>query len=147
MDSFTIKGGADFITMTFEEVFGFPNETCHWGGYDLRTTLEIKSRGFYLKSTLYTSTGEIFEFFQQLKNCNDKLTGTAYFKSYEGNLEINAHYDNAGHVNVEGKFSEQNEFGNKLQFEFNSDQTFIRYTIDELQIIADKYGDMKGIKQ
>ena len=59
-----------------------------------------------MKSTLYTSTGEIFEFFQQLKNCNDKLRGTANFRSYEENLEFNAHYDNTGHVNIDGNFSE-----------------------------------------
>lgn len=147
MDSFTIKGETDFLTLTFQEVFGFPDTTCHWGGYDLQAILEIKSSGFYVKSTLYTSTGEIFDFFQQLKNCNDKLKGTSTFTSYEGNLELTAAYDNAGHVSIKGKFSEQNEFNNKLQFEFPSDQTYIRSTVADLEVIADKYGDRKGIKK
>ena len=33
------------------------------------------------------------------------------------------------------------------KFEFTSDQTFIRSTVDELNLIADKYGDMKRIKK
>lgn len=57
MESFTIKGIADFLTLTFAEVFGFPETTCHWGGYDLRSIIEIKSRSFNVKSVLYTSIG------------------------------------------------------------------------------------------
>jgi hypothetical protein len=147
VESFTIKGESDFLTLTFTEVFGFPETTCHWGGYDLRTMIEIKSRDFYVKSVLYTSTGEIYQFFQQLKSNNEKLSGTAKFISYEGNLDFTAVYDNLGHVNIKGRFSEQNQFDNELKFEFTSDQTFIRSTVDELSLIADKYGDMKGIKK
>lgn len=147
MESFTIQGETDFITLVFEEVFGFPENTCPWGGYDLRASIEIKSRGFHVKSTLYTATGEIFDFFQQLKNCNDKLTGIAKFMSYETNLEFTAEYDIAGHVNIKGRFSEQNQFDNELTFEFTTDQTFIRSSVDELSVIADKYGDMQGIKK
>lgn len=106
MESFTIKGESDFLTLTFTEVFGFPETTCHWGGYYLRTMIEIKSRGFYVKSVLYTSTGEIYQFFQQLKSNNEKLSGTAKFISYEGNLDFTAVYDNFGHVNIKGRFSE-----------------------------------------
>lgn len=147
MESFTIKGEADFLTFTLTEVFGFPETTCHWGGYDLRTMLEIKSRGFYVKSVLYTSTGEIFKFFQQLKSCNKNLNATAKFISYGRNLELTVEYDTLGHVNIKGRFSEQNQFDNELKFEFTSDQTFIRSSVDELSLIADKYGDMKGIKK
>lgn len=133
--------------MTFAEVFCFPETTCHWGGYDLSSIIEIKSRSFNVKSVLYTSTGQIYQFFQQLKSCNEKLSGTAKFVSYEGNLDFTAGYDNLGHVNIKGRFSEQNQFDNELKFEFTSDQTFIHSTVDELNLITDKYGDMKGIKK
>ena len=147
MESFTIKGEFDFITLTFEEVFSFPETTCHWGGYDVRAILEIQSGDFHVKSNLYTSTGEIFEFSQQLKSCNEKLKGTSKYISYEGNLELIAEYDNAGHVNVKGEFSAQNQFGNKLTFEFSSDQTFISIALKDLEAIAEKYGDKNGIKK
>ncbi len=147
MDTFTIKGEADYVKITFDEVYGFPNTTSPWGGYDTRSTLEIKSGNFSVKSTLWTSTGEIFEFFQQLKDCNNKLAGTATYNSYEGNLHISASYDNLGHVNISGNFSEQNQFDNELQFEFHTDQSFIKYTIEELEFVANKYGDMQGIKK
>lgn len=147
MEAFTLRGGTNFVTITFEEVYGFPNSTCPWGGYDVRSSVEIKSREFAVKAIFWTSTGELFEFFQQLKERNLKLTkGTLYFNSYEGNLKFKTYYDDLGHILVEGSFSEQNEFANKLEFAFSTDQTFIHATIQELQAIADKYGDMQGIK-
>ncbi|MFN8361262.1 MAG: hypothetical protein U0264_15225 [Candidatus Kapaibacterium sp.] len=145
MESFTIKGESNFITLTFIEVFGFPETTCHWGGYDLRSEIEIKSSGFYVKSVLFTSTGEIYQFFQLLKSSNEKLRGAATFVSYEGNLDFIVEYDNRGHVNIKGSFSEQNLFENELKFEFISDQTYIHSSLKELSLLADKYGDMKGI--
>lgn len=34
IDDFTIKGETgDFLTLAFNDVFDFPHETCHWGGY------------------------------------------------------------------------------------------------------------------
>lgn len=147
MEKFTIKGNSDFITVIFEEVFGYPDSTSHFGGYDLRTFIEIKSGNFCVKSSLYTSTGELYEFYQNLKKCNEELTGTANFISYEGNLELIAEYDNLGHVNIKGAFTEQNQYDNELKFEFSSDQTFIKSTVNELGFIADKYGDKKGIKK
>ena len=56
MDSFTIKGENGFIKITIDEVFEFPDRTCHWGGYDVKATAEIKSGNFYVKSSFYTST-------------------------------------------------------------------------------------------
>jgi hypothetical protein len=147
MERFALKSLPDFITINFEEVYGFPDTTCFWGGYEVRTTLEIKSGNFRIKATLWTSTGEIFEFYQKLKVCNDELKGEAYYNSYEGNLEMSVAYDNLGHINIKGKFSEQNQFDNQLQFNFLTDQTFIHTTVEELELIAKKYGNMKGIKR
>lgn len=147
MEEFSIKGEGNLINIVFDEVFGFPDTTCHWGGYEVRATLIIKSSNFHVKATLWTSTGEIYEFLQSIKQCNNELKGEASYKSYEGNIELKAKYDNLGHVNIKGQFSEQNELDNKLKFEFNTDQTFISLTVKELELIALKYGGLKGIKK
>ena len=147
MIEFNLKGGNNFIKITLDEVFGFPENTCYWGGYDTKSILEIKSRGFQVNAILYTSTGELYEFYKKLKDCNTKLNGKIYYKSYEGSLELNLEYNEFGHVNISGIFDEQNEYNNELKFEFISDQTFITKTINELELIAEKYGGMKGIKK
>lgn len=146
MESFTIKGDANFITLSFDEVYDFPHTTCYWGGYDTRMVVEIKSGSFQVKSAFNSSTGEIYTFFKQLKECNNEVRGTARYDSYEGNLTLITSYDYMGHVNIRGEFSDSLGL-NKLQFEFQTDQSFIKYTLDELELIVSKYGDMRGAKK
>ncbi len=143
--TFTIWGEADYIKFTYDEVFGFPEETCHWGGYDARVKLEIKSRNFRVNEEFYSSTGELYEFAEELKVVNEKIKGVVSFRSYEGNLEFTMTYDNLGHVRIKGNFSEQNELSNELFFEFISDQSFIRRALDEIEAITAKYGGRSGV--
>ena len=42
-------------------------------------------------------------------------------------------------------FSEYGHDINELKFEFETDQTFITETLNELQSITSKYGGMKGV--
>jgi len=146
MEEFIIQGGADFVKIAFEEIYGFPESTCHFGGYDTRSYVEISSGNFKVRSQLYVSTGEIFEFYRKLSNANEVLKGEIHFGNYESNLEVNLKYDSNGHLSVKGHFYELGEFGNELNFEFVSDQTYIQSTLRQLQLIAEKYGDMKGVK-
>lgn len=108
--------------------------------------LEIKSRNFYVKETFYTSTGELFEFAEELKVPNEKIKGIVQFRSYEGNLEFSLIYDNLGHIAIKWQLSDQNECSNELQFEFNSDQSFLNNTLNEISLITLKYGGMTGVK-
>lgn len=146
MEEFELKGGGDFLKISFEEVYGFPNTTSPFGGYDTKSLLEIRSDGFQVQSTLWVSTGDIFEFYEQLSKCNEVLKGSAYFLSYEENLKFEVRYDINGGVLISGTFSKQSEIANELIFEIISDQTFIQSSLRQLKVICDKYGDMKGIK-
>jgi hypothetical protein len=147
MEEFTIYAGADFVKIKLANVYGFPENTCHWGGYDVQAQIEIKSGNFNVKSSLWISTAEIYVFTQELKQCYNTLNGSANLNSYEGNLKVVGEFDGIGHVNFKGCFSEQNEWANELRFEFASDQTFIQLTLVELEQIVLKYGDTKGIKE
>ncbi|MFD3003030.1 hypothetical protein ACFS7Z_21880 [Pontibacter toksunensis] len=148
MEEFSIRGdNRNYIKISFQEVYGFPESTCHWGGYEFRATFEIKSGSFTVKSIFWTSTGEMYEFYKKLKACNSELKGNVNFVNYEDNLDFTAKYDDLGHVKVQGRFNELDEFNNELIFEFNSDQSFISSTLEELKPLVLKYGDMKGIKK
>ncbi len=143
MESFTIKSELDFIEIYLSEIFGYPDTTCHWGGYDSESELRIQSGDFQVNSKLYTSTGDIYSFYTELKECNEVLKGSATYKSYEGNLSFTCAYDNGGHVKVSGNFTDH--MYNKLQFEFNTDQTYVTYTVNQLKVLAEKYGGLTGI--
>ena len=148
MEQFTVHGeNGSHIMISFEEVYGYPDTTCYWGGYEVRTRIKIKSGNFQVDSTLWTSTGEIHGLYESLKSCNSDLQGTVNFITYEGNLDLKIDYDNLGHAGISGRFFEQGHFENELRFEFSSDQTYLNSTINELREIVDKYGDKKGIKK
>ena len=68
MEKLLIKGeSGSFIEIIYSEVYGFPENTSYFGGYEVSAKINIKSEGFSLNSDFYTSTGEIYTFFENLK--------------------------------------------------------------------------------
>jgi hypothetical protein len=146
MDEFAIENGSDYLKISFAEVLGFPDSTSHFGGYDVRCCIDISSDGFVVKhEDFWTSTGVIYKFFENLSACNKALSGEVNFDTIE-DLELKIKYDTLGHASIRGKFDKGGEFGNKLEFEFITDQTFIQNTLRQLSAIVQKYGGMKGVK-
>lgn len=145
MESFQIKGDNGLIRIELDEVFGFPNQTSHFGGYECRADIEIKIPNYHVKGDFYTSTGEIFRFFEELNKCQKEIKGEAKYLTLEGNLELKVKFDNSGHAEINGRFQQSMGVENILHFEINSDQSFLKYTVDELKVFVNKYGDNKGI--
>ncbi|HEX3386768.1 MAG TPA: hypothetical protein VHS53_16320 [Mucilaginibacter sp.] len=146
MEEVKIQGGSNFLRIIVEEAYGFPNQTCHAGGYDTRSLLEINCGAFTAKASLYLSTGELFKFYESLSDANEKLKGSVHFNNYEENLEFDIKYDVNGHILITGSFYAHDSFVSKLIFDFESDQSYIQSTIKQLNIIVNKYGGMTGIK-
>ncbi len=144
MERFTIKGNDGFIKIGIKEVFGFPNKTSHTGGYDCMADIEINIPGYRATGDFYTSTGELFEFFSSLKQGQENLNGIAEYLTLEGNLNINVTYNELGQVRILGFFQQSMHIETLLKFEISSDQSYIKYTLDELEILVKKYGDLKG---
>lgn len=97
MESFEIKGDNGLISIEIDEVFGFPNRTTHLGGYDCRANIEIKIPSYHAKGRFYTSTGEIFMFYEALNKCRKEIGGEARYSTFEGNLELKVTFDDSGH--------------------------------------------------
>ncbi|MES2268222.1 MAG: hypothetical protein V4520_15785 [Bacteroidota bacterium] len=54
MEEFGIAGNGNSIRITFNEVYGFPNETSHWGGYDVTCGVKIEMDDFGVNSSFYS---------------------------------------------------------------------------------------------
>ena len=146
MNEFAINSNHQFIKFTFQEVYGFPEKTCFKGGYAVRALVEIKSANFQVQSVLFTSTGELYQFYLQLKKCNQDMLGKACYITYEENLRFYVEYAGFGHTIIKGIFTGQSNGENEFKFEFHSDQSFVAIAIQELESIFRDYGSMKGLK-
>jgi hypothetical protein len=144
MEEFELKGDKGSLIVRINAVFGFPSETSFKGGYDCEVEIEIKVASYFVKSNFSTSTGELFRFYEKLKTCQVRLNGIAEYDSYESNLDLSVKYE-FGRVNISGKYQEVLSTENILEFDFNSDQSYLKRTVDQLKLITEKYGGMKGV--
>lgn len=146
VNKFVIKGKEGFIQIGLNEVFGFPDMTSNFGGYDVQGRIEMKSGNYYVDGELCFTTGEIYEFHEQLSRCYRELSGVATFWTSEANLKIKVIFNKLGQITIEGFFREKSHQENELKFEMESDQTFFEETIKELKKIVDYYGDSRGVR-
>jgi hypothetical protein len=140
-----INGENGHLKIQIKKLFGFPESTSPFGGYTTESIIEIKSSNYYIKGLVWITTGDLFNFYKELKNCQINLKGRAVLNSYENNLYSTLFYDDLGHVILKGKFTEKYEEKNTLEFEIKSDQSFLNSTISELETMIDNYGDYTGV--
>jgi hypothetical protein len=144
--SFSIISEDNYIKTTLVRVS--TEKTSYSGGYDAEVLLEMKCGSCNIKTQYWTSTGAIYLFYKEAKQCNDILTGSAsYASNYEGDLTFTLTYLELGHIKLEGRYQDYNGGGyNEFNFEFETDQSYMQQTLAELKTIVDKYGDMRGEK-
>ncbi|MGB7605360.1 MAG: hypothetical protein WBL93_07760 [Lutisporaceae bacterium] len=146
MEGFKLEGKNGHISIEFLEVYGFPNNTSVFGGYDAKGIVEIKSSNYRVCGELWFSTGEIYNFYSTLKECNKRLDGKAELITTETNLKMSVDFDKIGHVVISGEYVERYDENNELTYEIFSDQSYIQDTIKELNEIVNKYGGLQGKK-
>ncbi len=147
MDSFTLAGSTGSLTVQIEEVYGFPDQTSPFGGYDTRSQLRLRSHGFSVDSVLWLSTGEVFTFYQQLRAAQAQLAGVARFASSEDNLSFALAYLPLGQVALTGEYREHTPEANRLTFEIASDQSYLHRSLSELAAWVSHYGDEAGTRR
>lgn len=146
MEQFSIKGYNGHFEIELVEVFGFPDRTSPWGGYDVRGSFRIKINEYSAYGELWFSTGEIYQLYHDLQKFYDTLNGTVRFNTYEYNLEFEILIDKSGHITIQGRYIATHTRHNELLFEIVSDQSFVGNTLAELQRIVQKYGTKEGIE-
>ena len=63
LESITLNSSNGYIKFHLNDILGFPNETCYYGGYDILGEIEIKCDNYFVKGSLNLSTGNIFNFY------------------------------------------------------------------------------------
>ncbi len=147
MDAFILNGyDGDKIHLTIEDIIGFPKQTDINGGYAFKGEVEICSYGYTAKGSVYSSTGVLYKFANQLEECFKNLTGTAeYSVLYEENLIFKVRMKTGGKAVIEGEYREYSDKKNILKFEFETDQSCFMRVIESINLLKETYGDMQVV--
>lgn len=147
MSLFCIKGyNGEQISLELNEVIGFPEETSIEGGYDIKCTLKIDVGCYHVEcDTLYSATGALYRFCDELKKCYARLEGKAEYKlCLENDLHFKVEMTSSGRAFVTGTFQEYPHKENVLHFEMDTDQTCFVSVIQDIENLKNMYGGMEG---
>ena len=147
MLAFRMTGIDEFIELSIDEVWGFPNETNYGGGYYAKGLLSIRAGAYSVSAEHYFTTGELYRFFIALKQGFDTLSGEAVLENTERELELKCEFTKLGHVIISGTFQAIPSVNNFLSFAIKTDQTQVKDSISNLQAVYDVFGDNKGKRE
>lgn len=134
------------IIISFEEVLGFPDTTSYLGGYDFEGVIQIKSGNYFVQGSIWLTTGQLFQFHNEINDMYKELKGKAILKATDSDFEVTIEINQRGRIYVSGNYKEFPSVDNELIFSFESDQSYLVRTIEDLQMIYLKYSGMKGIR-
>lgn len=147
MCQFSISGYDGYVKLCINEVYGFPEKTSHYGGYDVKGYIEIKSKGYYASGDIWFTTGEVFLFYEGLRKAYDDIKGESEFCTTDsGYLKVNVGFQDKGKVFIKGIYQETYSSDNELTFVINSDQSYFSDTLRNLKMIVNEYGNLEGKK-
>lgn len=144
VEVFTLRASENSVQVSLDEVFGFPDHTCHFGGYDARGTITIDCGAYQVHGPLSFSTGEVWQFYTDLRTAYDALTGQAPFCSSVTNLDFTLRFVSRGHWILEGIYQEHLHLPTRLLFTLESDQSYLVDTLAQLADFVSRYGDNHG---
>lgn len=130
-----LYGYNEKIEFTISEVIGFPDSASYEGGYDLICKLVIEIGCFHIQhDRLFSATGALYRFADELRNCYTTLNGTAEYKLLlENDLSFQVVMESGGHAVVTGRFQERPDKNNIFEFEMETDQTCFLAVIQEIE--------------
>lgn len=142
VEVFTLRASGGSVQICLDEVFGFPSRTSHFGGYDARGTVAIDCGAYHVRGPLWFSTGEVWQFYTDLRTAYDALTGQVRFCSSEGNLNFTLRFTTRGHWTLEGVYQEHLHLTTRLVFTLESDQSYLVHVLAQLAHFVATYGDI-----
>lgn len=147
MDTFKIGAEPNIIEIRLTTLLGFPNEIDIDGGYAVKGSISIQCGKYSVnKAEVSITTGQVYQFYQQLNEAFQDLKGTIIFSNRGEAIFFEMEFTRFGQIDVNGYFQEYPSIENRLHFMFQLDQSYIPSTLNELKKIVEVYGGMSGIK-
>lgn len=84
-------------------------------------------------------TQEIVDFKNELQKLYDTLKGMARFSTIEGQVSLEVVVNDCGNMIVSGVVVDNLSLGNKLEFSFQSDQTYLKTALKEIDEVVSRF--------
>ena len=136
---FKIKGsGGELLKIT---VMGYscPDAVDFWDGNWLDCRLNLGLNGFYADFAFGLRADELERFLRELEQLHSNLKGTASLENMSCVIHLNVTIRKTGQLIWEGRLVYPAGHGTTLEFEVESDQSFLPDLINELKSIANRY--------
>ena len=136
--SFTIKN-EEFITEI--EVISRPYADADnvWDINWLMCSIKIRIPCFTTNFCTYITCDELKTFYDELRILQEKLQGTACLSTLESGINVEASVDKLGHIGWKIDTQYPEGCGASLNFEFETDQSYLYQTLRELKDIINEY--------
>jgi hypothetical protein len=132
---FSILGeGAEIIVDVLNRKY--PEFDDYWDGNWLNSTINIIIPGYRVLFPADIRADDIHRFYNQLKELNKSLKGTAVFENIEGIIELKAAINKLGRIEWQGKTTFPVGTGATLEFQFRSNQSYLPSLISQIEKIA-----------
>lgn len=117
----------------------YPDSTNNWDKNWITSVVHITIPGYVAQFTCELRTDELAEFADELAVMHENLEGTAAFKHIEGAICMKGTIDHLGRILWEAETCYPPGDGAVLQFEFNSDQSYLTSLIRQLHTILSSF--------
>ena len=111
----------------------------------LQGQVAIAVRGFEGTITAFFEPFEFQTFEKELRSLYSTLRGTAVLRPREEQLVVTLAGNDRGGINVTGHAWSEAVGGNKLEFTFEIDQTFLPVTIAQLEALNAEWSSAAGV--
>lgn len=150
MEIFCLNGYAnEKIQLELIDILGFPEETSQEGGYDIICRLLIQIGSYHINyNKLYSATGALYRFSDELKSFYMNLNGKAQYKLLlENDFAFEVEMKRSGHAVVTGSFQERPDKQNIFSFEMETDQSCFPSVFQKIDALKEIYGDKFGMRK
>lgn len=116
-----------------------PTSLDFWDGNWIDSNIKVVIPGYSVHFPAHLRTDELRDFLYELKSMNRTLKGSAVLNNLDHYIHIESEINNLGHINWKGETCYPAGYGARLNFEFQSNQSYLHKIIKELEAILEIY--------
>jgi len=136
---FVIKGlEGQYITIDVKG-YSYPESNDDWDRNWLVCSIKAETPGFLANFGADLRTDEIDSFYTELKELYKNMSGSASLVGMEGNVDIQVQIDRLGKLNWKVAFIYPSGYGATLEFEMESEQSYLNELIRRMKKVMDEY--------